>query len=98
PNGKKIIFHTGWWHGNNTLLIRLIEDSATIIVLGNKFNRGIYHAKRLANIFQPYFYNYEDDKIEDIKEDILINEPTDSLIDKKLKFGTDQDSLVKPNK
>ncbi len=98
PNGKKIIFHTGWWHGNNTLLIRLIEDSATIIVLGNKFNRGIYHAKRLANIFQPYFYNDEDDKIEDIKEDILINEPTDSLIDKKLKFGTDQDSLVKPNK
>ncbi len=48
PNGKKILFHTGWWHGNNTLLIRLIEDSATIIVLGNKFNRGIYHQKKVG--------------------------------------------------
>ena len=34
-DGKKIIFHTGWWHGNNSILVRLIEDSATIIVLGS---------------------------------------------------------------
>ena len=55
PNGKKIIFHTGWWHGNNTILVRLIPDSATIIALGNKYNRGVYDAKKLANIFEPYF-------------------------------------------
>lgn len=55
PNGKKIIFHTGWWHGNNTILIRLIQDSATIIALGNKYNRGVYDSKKLANIFEPYF-------------------------------------------
>ncbi len=48
PNGKKMIYHNGWWHGNNAAFIRLIEDSATIIVFGNKFNRNIYHAKEMA--------------------------------------------------
>lgn len=51
PNEKKMIYHNGWWHGNNTSFIRLIEDSATIIVVGNKYNRGIYHAKDLAGLF-----------------------------------------------
>ena len=55
PNGKKIIFHGGWWHGNNTMLMRLIQDSATIIILGNKYNRNVYDAKKLANIFSFYF-------------------------------------------
>ena len=54
PNGKKMIYHNGWWHGNNASFIRLIQDSATIIVLSNKFNRGVYHAKDMANIFGDY--------------------------------------------
>lgn len=53
PNGKKIIYHNGWWHGNNAVFIRMIEDSVTIIVLGNKYNRNIYHAKKIAEIFEP---------------------------------------------
>lgn len=55
PSGKKMIYHNGWWHGNNAVFIRLLEDSATIIVLGNKYNKGIYHAKDLANLFGDYF-------------------------------------------
>ncbi len=51
PDGKKIIYHNGWWHGNNTVFIRNIQDSVTIIVLGNKFNRNIYQAKKIAEIF-----------------------------------------------
>ena len=66
PNGKKIIFHNGWWHGNNTVLLRLIQDSATIIVLGNKYNRAIYDAKKLANIFTPYFITDEEEKPDNI--------------------------------
>lgn len=42
PNGNKIIYHNGWWHGNNTSFYRLIKENMTIIVLGNKFNKGIY--------------------------------------------------------
>jgi CubicO group peptidase (beta-lactamase class C family) len=61
PNGKKIIFHTGWWHGNNTILIRLMADSSTIIVLGNKYNKCVYNCKKISNLFQPYFETDEED-------------------------------------
>ncbi|MEP6594767.1 MAG: serine hydrolase domain-containing protein [Ginsengibacter sp.] len=86
PDGKKIIFHTGWWHGNNSILVRLIEDSATIIALGNKFNRAIYDAKKLANIFQHYFDTDEDDKVENNTETISTDEPKDTSVAQKMKF------------
>ncbi len=54
PNGKKIIYHNGWWHGSNSAFIRLIQDSATIIIIGNKYNRNIYKAKKLAPVFGNY--------------------------------------------
>jgi len=53
PDGKKVIYHNGWWHGNNAVFLRLIQDSATIIVLGNKYDRLIYKAKDLARVFEP---------------------------------------------
>ncbi len=43
PNGNKIIYHNGWWHGNNTSFYRFIKENLTIIVLGNKFTNSIYH-------------------------------------------------------
>jgi hypothetical protein len=48
PMEQKMIYHNGWWHGNNAAFIRLLADSATIVVPGNKENHGIYHAKDLA--------------------------------------------------
>jgi len=54
PGGKKMIYHNGKWHGSNAAFIRLIEDSATIIVVGNKFNRNIYHAREMAELFGDY--------------------------------------------
>ena len=50
PN-KKIIYHNGWWHGSNAVFIRLIEEDATIIVIGNKYNKNIYKAKELIGMF-----------------------------------------------
>ncbi len=51
PNGNKIIYHNGWWHGNNTSFYRLIKDNFTIVVLGNKFNKSIYrHAAAICDI------------------------------------------------
>lgn len=41
-DGYKIIYHNGWWHGNNTVFYRFIKDNFTIIVLGNKYNTKIY--------------------------------------------------------
>ena len=42
-NGNKIIYHQGWWHGNNTSFYRFIKENMTIIVLGNRFTNSIYH-------------------------------------------------------
>ncbi len=51
PNGSKVIYHNGWWHGNNTSFYRLIQDNFTIVVLGNKFNKSIYrHGAAICNI------------------------------------------------
>lgn len=44
PDSSKIVYHNGWWHGNNTVFNRIIKDTSTIIILGNKYNRNIYHA------------------------------------------------------
>ena len=62
PTGKKIIYHNGWWHGNNTVFSRLPQDTTAIIVLGNKYNRSIYQAKKIAGIFDGYGITMEDDE------------------------------------
>jgi CubicO group peptidase (beta-lactamase class C family) len=51
PNEEKLIYHNGWWHGNNTVFTRLLADSATIIILGNRFNKTIYKGKEIASVF-----------------------------------------------
>jgi CubicO group peptidase (beta-lactamase class C family) len=51
PTGNQIIFHNGWWHGNNTVFYRFIKENMTFIVLGNKYNNWIYkQAKVLFSI------------------------------------------------
>lgn len=47
PDGDKIVFHNGWWHGNNTMFLRFIKDDFTIIILGNKYNKAIYQQGRI---------------------------------------------------
>ncbi|HUS01656.1 MAG TPA: serine hydrolase domain-containing protein, partial [Chitinophagaceae bacterium] len=85
PNGRKIIFHGGWWHGNNTMLMRLTQDSATIIILGNKYNRNVYQAKKLANIFSPYFETDEEDRSETMNASDSNNK--DSVLSHRKKTG-----------
>jgi CubicO group peptidase (beta-lactamase class C family) len=72
PNGKKVIYHNGRWHGFNAAFARLPDEKATIIVLGNKFNRNIYSAARTAyDIFGPYLQ--EKNKGVEDENDSLIN-------------------------
>ena len=57
-NGKKVIYHNGHWHGFNSAFARLPEEKATIIILGNKYNSGIYTtARKLYNVFGNYDQN-----------------------------------------
>lgn len=48
---ENIIYHNGKWHGSNTVFTRVYQDTATIIILGNKYNRNIYRGKEISNIF-----------------------------------------------
>ncbi len=48
PDGKKIVYHFGRWHGFTPAFARLIDQKVTIIILGNKFNRNIYNSAHKA--------------------------------------------------
>ena len=55
PNGKKFVYHNGRWHGSNAVFVRFPDENATMIVIGNKYNRNIYHsAAKAYNIFGSY--------------------------------------------
>ena len=61
PNGKKIVYHFGRWHGFTPAFARLIDEKATIIILGNKFNRNIYNSAHKAyDIFGNYMQDEDD--------------------------------------
>ncbi|MDD3773488.1 MAG: serine hydrolase domain-containing protein [Weeksellaceae bacterium] len=50
----KILYHTGKWHGNNTIYVRDFKDEVTIVALGNRINRNIYLSNRLVSLFGNY--------------------------------------------
>lgn len=61
PDTKKIIYHNGWWHGNNTVFTRFPYDSTAIIVLGNRFNRNIYQARKIASVLKGYDIQWDEE-------------------------------------
>jgi CubicO group peptidase (beta-lactamase class C family) len=42
PNNEKMIYHNGWWHGNNTSFIPVKKDTITVVCLGNKYSNRPY--------------------------------------------------------
>ncbi|HVM89947.1 MAG TPA: serine hydrolase domain-containing protein [Puia sp.] len=54
PNGKKLVYHNGWWHGNRTAFVRMIDEGATIIALSNNDCTRVYASKKLSNLFGDY--------------------------------------------
>jgi CubicO group peptidase (beta-lactamase class C family) len=59
PGGKKLIYHNGWWHGNRTVFIRMMEENATIIALCNNDNKRVYSSKNLCPVFGSYQQDHE---------------------------------------
>ena len=78
-DGKKIIFHNGWWHGNNAAFIRVLKDDATIILISNRYARAVYKAKNLVNIFDRYF----ETDTEDVENAVPATTPEILPADKK---------------
>jgi CubicO group peptidase (beta-lactamase class C family) len=56
-NGKKVIYHNGWWHGNRTAFYRLIDENVAIIAFCNNDSKMIYKTKDMADIFGNYFHD-----------------------------------------
>lgn len=77
PNGKKVVYHFGKWHGFNAAFARLTDEKVTIIILGNRFNRAIYDAAlRCYDIFGDYRQGTESDPDEiDSLKTVLLNPP-----------------------
>ena len=53
-NGERLLYHNGWWHGNNTVFVHDVKNNFTVIALGNRQNKAIYTAFRLAGIHDSY--------------------------------------------
>jgi CubicO group peptidase (beta-lactamase class C family) len=92
-NGKKITFHNGWWHGNNNAFYRLTQDSATIIVLGNKYSRANYSVLQLSYLFGDYPFEAEAD--EAAADSSNNSAARDSLMVKLIRQKTDSVKAVR---
>ncbi|HWR93748.1 MAG TPA: serine hydrolase domain-containing protein [Flavobacterium sp.] len=58
-NGQKFYFHNGWWHGNTSSYIPLMNENVTIIALSNKFTRNTYAVRKLVPIFGDYPFQFD---------------------------------------
>lgn len=61
----KYIYHTGWWKGYNTLMWFSQKDNFVIIILSNRYNRGIYQIKPLLEILEGH------SQIDDVEKDLF---------------------------
>jgi CubicO group peptidase (beta-lactamase class C family) len=50
PNGENVVYHNGWWHGNNTVFYRYLPDTFALIILSNRYNTGVYDVQPVFNI------------------------------------------------
>lgn len=52
PTGEKMVYHNGWWHGNNTSFVPVKKDTVTVVCLGNKYsNRPYATLSMVSSIF-----------------------------------------------
>lgn len=71
PDGNKIIYHNGWWHGSNASFTRLLKEKASIIIIGNKYNRSVYHARVLTSLFGNYYGAADEEEAAAVVTDTL---------------------------
>jgi CubicO group peptidase (beta-lactamase class C family) len=104
PNNKKVVYHNGWWHGNNCVFMRLPQEDAVIIATGNKFTRSSYAAMSLSGLFGDYLGFEEDttkakDKMieNQVEKDSLLDNFKSKYFNKKTRDSSPKkDTLPKP--
>lgn len=63
--GQNFYFHNGWWHGNTSSYITLLNEHVTIIALSNKYTTKTYQVKKLAPLFGDYPFKLSKDEKEE---------------------------------
>lgn len=72
PGDKKITFHNGYWHGNNSCFTRLINDDVVIISTGNRLCKQGYGMMSFTGFFGNYlgFEKESEDSAQGFKVDV----------------------------
>jgi CubicO group peptidase (beta-lactamase class C family) len=47
----KIVYHTGWWHGNRHIYFKIPNSDYTVIILSNSMHGSTYNLNELLEIF-----------------------------------------------
>jgi CubicO group peptidase (beta-lactamase class C family) len=47
---KKVVYHTGWWHGFRHIYLRQLDNDITVILLSNLTNGSLLHLDELYNL------------------------------------------------
>lgn len=54
-DGKKVVYHAGWWHGYHALFMKLLHNDVTIIILTNRVNWSIKEIDTLQSILNSHY-------------------------------------------
>jgi CubicO group peptidase (beta-lactamase class C family) len=88
PNGKKVVYHNGRWHGSNAAFAKLQDEHITIIIIGNRFTYRIYNTSRRSyDLFGQYLQTdpaaADESDAENSTTPATSKEPSKSLSPKK---------------
>jgi CubicO group peptidase (beta-lactamase class C family) len=61
PDSSEIVYHNGWWHGNTSSFYRFIDDSTTLIILSNRFNKMVYYVQPVWKILHEATFAVDGD-------------------------------------
>ncbi len=50
PTDDYLVYHNGWWHGNNTVFYRYIPDTFALVIFSNRYNRSVYNVQPVFNL------------------------------------------------
>jgi CubicO group peptidase (beta-lactamase class C family) len=84
-NKKQIIFHNGYWHGNNSSFTRLLNEDVVIISTGNKYCRQGYGVMSFTGFFGDYLGFEQELEAERKAADSAKMDPQEILLNKFIK-------------
>lgn len=68
----KIVYHTGWWHGNRHIYIKIPKNDYTVIILSNSLRGSSYN---MNNILKELDFPPVIDDTDSVKRNLPIKKP-----------------------